>query len=713
MGLEVPELDDRTFEELLTDARKRIPVHSDSWTDHNQSDPGITMLELLAWVAESDLYQLDRVTDRHVRKYLRLLGVEPRPPRPATVSLDAGPPPGAGWVDLPAETRLAVDDAGTTRVFETDHALALTDTEVAAVVSETPSGRHDHTRANATDGLHFRAFGRTAAADSAVYVGFDADPFRAGDRLDLYVDFHEADLPAPASHGDEPSSFEPSVRVAWEHCTHPERFREPGAWERLDEPEADGGTGSDDRDAGDEETADRSRTGFVDGTNHLYHGGTVSIPEPDRWTGAAHDPFDRGVPLVWLRARVDEPGHEVPPQLDAFETGVVAAVHRTRCRDERLVRAQEGLSVETVRERLDGSGSAGPTTTTARPNQLFVFPRAPVLDAEVEVGPTTWTRVDDFDASGPDATHYVLDHERGIVRFGDGVRGEVPAPDQSVRAVWYEHGGGEAGNVAAGANWRLAEEPWPEGGPPDRWPAGSSPAALTVRARSPATGGADAEATDAALARLKADLRRPYRAVTTDDYRYLATHTPGLRFGRAAVHVEAPEEAGGDCARHGVVTVAVVPFSPAYRDRPVPSDGFLEAVACHLRRHRLLTDELVVEAPAYVGVRVAAEIEVADGAAAEPTVDAVEMAIDGFLDPLSGFDGDGWPFGRPVYRSEVYEAIEAVEGVDCVGDVDLTAGAPGWRTEGGLGLPPTGLAYLDDVSVTADASGQHRGAWSR
>ncbi|WP_380677705.1 putative baseplate assembly protein [Salinigranum sp. GCM10025319] len=596
MGLDVPELDDRTFAELMTDLRKRIPVHSSTWTDHNESDPGITMLEVLAWVAESDIYQLDRVTDRHVRKYLRLLGVRPRRPLPATVSLHTDPPASLAGTELPAGTRLAVDDAGTVRRFETTRSVALTDSEVEAVVSETPAGRVDNTRANGSEGLHFLPFGRGAAEDSAVYVGFDADPFDGGPRLDLHVDFHEADLPEPAAHGDEPSPFEPSVRVVWEHCTDYDRFYDPAAWQRVDEGPADGET-----------------DGFEDGTTHLYHGGTVSIPRPDGWTGADRALFDVPEPLYWLRARVATPGHEVPPQVNAFERGVVEAAHRARYRDEPLVRVPEGMSAEAVR-RHPGDGEA---TTTARPGQEFVFPRAPVLDAEITVGGAAWNRVEDFDASGPDDPDYVLDHERGVVQFGDGVRGEVPAPDRAVEATWYDHGGGEAGNVAGDAEWRVDDE---------------ALAGVDVSARGPATGGEDAESTDAALARLKGDLRTPYRAVTADDYRYLATHTPGLRFGRAAVHV-GDGDASEACARRGVVTVAVVPYSPPHRDRPEPSAGFLDAVACHLQRHRLLTDEVVVEPPTYVGVDVRAEVEVEDGYAADHVVEAVEDELDRFLDP--------------------------------------------------------------------------------
>ena len=664
MGLDVPDLDDRTYDELVQDARKRIPVHSESWTDHNATDPGITMLEVLAWVAESDIYQLDRVTDRHIRKYLRLLGVTPDPPRPATVRLDLDPPAAGAGMVLPAGVRLEADTGTGRRQFETAESVALTDASVAALVSETRAGRVDNTRANERDGLHYRPFG-DAGADDALYLGFDADPFAASDRLDLFVDFHEDDLAAPASHGDEPVEFEPSASVVWEHCTDFARRYDPGVWQELPVR--------------------------VDETTDLYYGGRVSLAKPTGWTGTREALFDVDEPRYWLRARVETAHHEIPPQVTQVATNVVEAVHRVHERDERLDRVKDGATVEATRATGDGT-----TTTTALPDQRFVFPRAPVLAAEVTVDGAAWTEVTDFDASGPDAEHYVLDREAGVVRFGDGVRGEVPAPDQVVRATWFDHGGGEAGNVGANAEWRFADPAF---------------AGVTADSRGPATGGTPAESTDAALARLKGDLRTPYRAVTDDDVRYVATHTPGLRFGRAAVHVDPSGGPESECTRHATVRVPVVPEST--RDRPIPSPGFLEAVQCHLDRHRLLTDDIEAVEPTYVPVDVEAIVEVAEGYAVDRRLAAVGTELKRFLDPLEGFDGGGWPFGRSVYRSEVYETVEGVDGIDCVVDVELATDPPGSRIDAGIGVPGTALVYLADATMTATQGGDRCGEWSR
>src|SRR6185369_16482773 len=77
MPLPMPNLDDRRWLDLVEEGRSLIPLYGPEWTDHNYHDPGVTLIELLAWVAEMDLYELNRVPERHKRKFLALVGIAP------------------------------------------------------------------------------------------------------------------------------------------------------------------------------------------------------------------------------------------------------------------------------------------------------------------------------------------------------------------------------------------------------------------------------------------------------------------------------------------------------------------------------------------------------------------------------------------------------------------------------------------------------------
>lgn len=73
MALTLPSLDDRTYADLVDEARALVPALAPAWTNHNPSDPGITLVELFAWLAEMLIYRVDQVPDAHVRTFLTLL----------------------------------------------------------------------------------------------------------------------------------------------------------------------------------------------------------------------------------------------------------------------------------------------------------------------------------------------------------------------------------------------------------------------------------------------------------------------------------------------------------------------------------------------------------------------------------------------------------------------------------------------------------------
>lgn len=85
MSLPLPVLDDRRFADLVDEATSLIPAYQPDWTDYNPSDPGITLVELFAWLTEMLIYRSDQVPERHVRAFLRLLN----PNAPSTGDLEA------------------------------------------------------------------------------------------------------------------------------------------------------------------------------------------------------------------------------------------------------------------------------------------------------------------------------------------------------------------------------------------------------------------------------------------------------------------------------------------------------------------------------------------------------------------------------------------------------------------------------------------------
>ena len=72
MTLPTPRLDDRTFQELVDEAKRNVQRRCPEWTNHNVSDPGVTLIETFAWMTDMLLYRLNRVPDRLYVKFLEL-----------------------------------------------------------------------------------------------------------------------------------------------------------------------------------------------------------------------------------------------------------------------------------------------------------------------------------------------------------------------------------------------------------------------------------------------------------------------------------------------------------------------------------------------------------------------------------------------------------------------------------------------------------------
>jgi len=130
VSLPVPNLDDRRFQELVNESKRLVQQRCPEWTDHNVHDPGVTLIELFAWMTEQVIYRLNRVPDRNYVKFLDLLGVKLFPPvaarAPVTFWLAA---PQAGAVRIPAGTQIA------TQRTETEDAIGFTTLEDLDLVS--------------------------------------------------------------------------------------------------------------------------------------------------------------------------------------------------------------------------------------------------------------------------------------------------------------------------------------------------------------------------------------------------------------------------------------------------------------------------------------------------------------------------------------------------------------------------------------------------
>ncbi len=212
MTLPEIQLDDRRFQDLVSEARQRIHRACPEWTEHNVSDPGITLIELFAWMTEMTIYRLNRVPDKLHVALLELLGVKLDGPSAARTSLRfrlAAPPsenviiPGGGTeVGTP---RTATEES---IVFQVDDDHTITPARPVAYVLQRGSQIQDvgvadgEARPQGPDQL---PFGAPPAVGDALHLGFE-EPL---DRLLMQV---EVDASQARGAGVDPE--DPPLR--WE-----------------------------------------------------------------------------------------------------------------------------------------------------------------------------------------------------------------------------------------------------------------------------------------------------------------------------------------------------------------------------------------------------------------------------------------------------------------------------------------------------------------
>ncbi len=614
MPLPMRPLDDRSFQDLVDEAKKRIPLYCPEWTDHNVSDPGVTLIELFAWMMDILLYRLNQVPDRHYIKLLELLGIQLEPPQaasaPLTFYLSA---PQEQMIVVPQGTAASTSraDGGEAIVFTTDEPLRIRPAKLAHILVRQRDERGNLAyREIALQRLEreFTPFSPVRPqVGEAIYFGFE-------EALDRHLIALDMDCVRAGGLNIIPES-PPLLWQAWGE----------GGWADV-EVESD-------------TTGGMSWPGQV--RLHLPKLAPTEIG---------------GLTAHWVRCQVREPrGAEQPYETSPILRDVAAATwgatvtatHATEVTAEPLGRS-------------DGS-----------PGQVFrlehtpVLPRRPGECVEIwQAGMETWepwTEVETLAESGPEDKHYLLDSVTGEILFGPALRqrdgtvkryGAVPPRGADLRFSRYRYGGGTAGNVRAGAITEL-----------------KTAIAYVDRVvnRQPAQGGLDQETLEHAIFRARNLLRSRYRAVTTADYEYLILD----RFrGRIARALCLQATLGGTPAP-GQVYVLVIPALTEEEARGyIPlsrlalSDDLRNEITAFLDERRLLTTQLIVRAAGYKRVRIEADVVARPGADERRLRQAIIAALNRFINPiLGGAEGTGWPFGRELYLSDLYVCIQQVEGL--------------------------------------------------
>lgn len=664
MALLAPKLDDRSFQELVDEAKKRIPHYCKEWTDHNVSDPGVTLIELFAWMTDLILYRLNRVPELHYIKFMEMLGITLREPVSARV-------PVSFWLSAPQETAMVIPkgtEVASTQtetepsiVFTTDTDFVVEPPVLTQVISRVAASGKGNKKQYIDQNVRrleagfegFDVFSQVPQIDDAFYLGFE-------NNISSHIIEFELDCDPAGGAGIDPT-LPPYI---WEASTGEKENR----WTVCSQE------------------ADTTKGFNVQGRIEIH------LPEMGKYSVSEES-------LYWVRVRIKDISeaelldgvnpYQVSPKVLQLNVaslgGTVPTTHAEHVSKEFLGRSD---------------GSAG---------QRFQLQMAPILERNpgeqlvVQVdgeNPRHWTEVADFADSGANDRHYTLDNLTGELRFGPAVRqqdgaiklyGNIPTRGANLIFEKYRYGGGEKGNIQTGIINTLKT---------------SIPYISRVVNRQPAWGGLDPETLESAMMRAPKLLRSRDRAVTESDFEFLAREALPASIGRVKCLQPRPSEEGRIAP--GQVYVLVIPrvMNPDYYLEPKelePNGEDLKKLDTYLNDRRLLSTRMDIRAPAYRWVSVKVQLRASPGVPEDVVEAAVFARLYKFLNPLTGGpNGEGWPFGRELFISDVYQSLQGTPDVQFIRNVEMYEASPGGPAEG------KAVENLDLVTHGVVASGIHK-----
>ncbi|MBE9225430.1 putative baseplate assembly protein [Phormidium sp. LEGE 05292] len=683
-------LDDRTFNDLVEECILRIPRYCPEWTNHNPGDPGITLIELFAWLTDQMLLRFNQVPRRNYVAFLELLGIRLLPPAPAWCELTFYLSKAQSQaIVIPYSTEVATVRTETQEavIFSTDRELIIGNPKIrhfltAVTEEDTPQNLSDRTPTN------------NQWWNLEETLLFEQSSFNNC----FYLVLTEEDLESPIIGNVIAITFKgEAARTTGINPDDP-----PLKWEAWN--------GSNWQSTILRQREDDKTRGFSfdrlaqQGTNSLNDGADVVLHLPQQWPIAD---FGTGYSGHWIRCVYTRP-REIQPSYSSSPSIVGLAVRSIGG----AVNASECVRIE---NELLG-------VSDGKPGQAFELQGKPVLERKegeciavkpINGGLEIWTEVADFADSTPDDRHYTIDSQTGVIQFGPLIRepaqikqqtqqrsqiqpvgrivrrdsrevrnlaiiqpsslasealerqyGKVPPPGSEIYMVAYRTGGGSRGNVQA-EKLSVVKQ--------------AIPYIKNVINYEPAREGIDAESLDEAVIRVPQILRTRECAVTPEDFENVA---------KAASRTIARAHCITDpaTATPGIVPLLIVPkvntdtFS--FRRGMNPDEYFTlntqlsTEILKYMQDRKPLGVQVKLQEPEYVGVSVRTEVTIDpkynNPRAQEEMRSTLLVNLYRFLNPLiGGVESKGWDLGRPLYTSDIIALCQKIPGVRYLGTVEL------------------------------------------
>lgn len=704
-------LDDREFNDLVQECILRIPRYCPEWTNHNPGDPGITLVEMFAWLTDQMLYRFNQVPRRYYVAFLEMLGIRLQPPTAAKADLTfyltkAQTEPkhilaGTEIATVRTETEEAV-------VFTTDENLVIGLPKITHLLTALTTPSNEEKPPNFSNNFtpeneeQWQALGNielfeTCNPENCFYLVLNA-PQVESHQLGTTNTEIISQVQQPQTQQLQNSITSNVIAITFRGVIAatagiiPEE--PPLKWQAWNgEKWVDNIL---------QFKEDDKTKGFS------FHELGQPIPNPPQRSADVILYLPQNFPVTqfgnytgqWIRCVY------IPPILERSQTHYSRSPQISSIAVRSIGGTISARECVKIKDELLG-------ISNGKPGQTFQLQKFAVLEREagecIQVtapgeDPKDWKEVKDFGGSDPEKENYVIDSRTGVVQFGPLVRepnqlvdrmqerdrlqswgkklqpsplvvadfeadnflewqyGKIPTKGAEIRMVSYRVGGGSRGNVGDNKLTVLKT---------------AIPYIKNVTNHKPAKGGKEGESLDQAVMRVPQILRTSKTAITPEDFENIAKRYPSVHSAYCP-----------PCNIPGKMRVLIVPNLNEESFQKLASQGIYpddkltlknlgadkDKLEKELENHKSLGIEVKLDTPEYVGIKVNAEVFLEEKSQNPNISQKIITKLYTFLNPITGgFDKDkpGWKLGSSVKTPDVIAFLQNLPEIAYVGKVEL------------------------------------------
>lgn len=699
-------LDDRQFNDLYQECLALIPQYCPEWTDFNPSNPGITLVELFAWLTDQMLLRFNQIPRRNYIGFLELLGIRLEPPKAATTLLTFFIKPQSlntanNQLEIQAGTEVGTKRTENKQsiIFSTNEKLVISKPRLIGVY------RDNHTEfdnlSEISGSLNLTADTWQSRGSQLIEI-FASEPqqgnsfylFIASDS-DLNSNILEIELrgevAAPEGLRVNASNDPPRLWQAW--CEEEEETE--GSWQPILEKEEDDQTYG---------FRFNATTNIRNDNGILTASGKITLYLPKQLKREVTDNQDREY-RYWIRCVCDNPQEQ---------QGELSRYHSSPQIEQLSIRSIGGR-VEATNCRFEEKEILG--ISDGKPGQRFYVSVSPILGSieerkekeeviKIKYGTQEeeWEEVANFANSNSESKHYVVDNQKGMIQFGplileshwsripknqetkeellkkitkenyiqeNAQRGKIPLKEAEIIITKYRSGGGISGNVIP-HSLRILKT--------------SLPYVDSVTNHLQATGGRDAQSLQEAALKVPNFLKNRDRAVTKEDFEILTQEIGGGQIDKVLCTT--------DTLIPGQVNLYTLVIHPDNQDKnrykPFKISS-LEETELKNKLKKELTEKTLIgihlefKDPDYVPIKITMQVKLKKSSNLQQEEDNINQLLNKFLDPLTGgrdlleapkeslreYRGKGWNFQEDIYASDIYWLMQFLPNILYVAGVEV------------------------------------------